>query len=368
LALRPRLFKTASALAEFYLQSFLFAASQFSLLGTKATNDKFWHPCGVIQLSTALNKRNKLSSATVESLYGSDIVKLLENAQASEIADTLIAEHGLHFKLGGWVDSAILCKRYLDSTRIRFVKDCGIERIEKSSSANGQWQAHPTNLNLSALQSDIIVMANSYKASCFPIVESLPLQTVRGQASYTDSSEASMKLRTVLCGQRSLFPAVDSKQTISASYRQEIDLARSKEDDQENLDALASDFPQFSTLKASSSGIGIRCNTPDFKPVIGMAPNFEKMIEEYAHLKRDAGKVFSNPGHYHDGLYLNLAHGSNGLATAPLAGETLASMICGEVSPLSTEVLANLSATRFLIRDLKKVYLTSVKSRDSSVQ
>ena len=354
LALRPRLFKTASALAEFYLQSFLFAASQFRLLGTEPSRDKFWHPCGVIQLSTALNKRNKLSSAAVESLYGSEIVELLEKKQASEIAGTLIAEDGLHFQLGGWVDSPGLCKRYLDSARIRFVKDCCIERIEKSSSANGQWQAHPKNLSISTFQSDIIVLANSYNASCFPIVESIPLRTVRGQASYTDSSEASIKLRTVLCGQRSLFPAVDSTQTISASYRQEIDEARSKNDDQENLNALAADFPQFSTLKVSSSGIGIRCNTPDFKPVIGMAPNFEKMIEEYAHLKLDAGKVFSNPGHYHNGLYLNLAHGSNGLATAPLAGETLASMICGEVSPISTEALANLSATRFLIRDLKK--------------
>mgnify|MGYP006089811527 CR=1 FL=1 len=354
LALRPRLFKTASALAEFYLQSFLFAASQFSLLSSKTSRDKFWNPCGVIQLSTALNKQNKLSSATVESLYGSEIVRLLEKAQASEIAGTLITEDGLHFQLGGWVDSPSLCKHYLDSTRIRFVKDCRIGSIEKSNRANGQWEAHPTNLNISALQSDIIVLANSYSARRFPIVKSLPLQTVRGQASYTDSTEESMKLRTVLCGQRSLFPAVDSKQTISASYRQEIDLARNKDDDQENLDALASDFPQFSTLKASSSGIGIRCNTPDFKPVIGMAPNFEKMVEEYADLKRDAGKVFSNPGHYHNGLYLNLAHGSNGLATAPLAGEILASMICGEVSPLSTEALSNLSATRFLIRDLKK--------------
>ncbi len=85
-----------------------------------------------------------------------------------------------------------------------------------------------------------------------------------------------------------------------------------------------------------------------------MVPNIKKMVIEYADLRRDARKEFTNPGHYHDGLYLSLAHGSNGLATAPLAGETLASLICGELSLLSTQALANLSAARFVIRDLKK--------------
>lgn len=354
LALRPRLFKTASALTEFYLQSFLFAASQFSHLAAKDSNAEFWHPSGVVQLSTALNKRSELSSSTLEVLYGSQIVKQLSKTQASEITGTLLAEDALHFQLGGWVDSPSLCKRYLNSNLIKFVNDCAIERIEKPSSGGSQWQAHPENPNMDALKSDVIVLANSYNASQFPTVESLPLQAVRGQASYVESVEASQELRTVLSGQRSLFPTHDSKQTISASYRDEIDLIRNEVDDQENLSSLASDFPQFSNLRASESGIGVRCNTPDFKPIIGMAPDIEKMEIEYADLKRDARRNFFNPGHYHDGLYLSLAHGSNGLATAPLAGETLASLICGEISPLSTQMLASLSATRFLIRDLKK--------------
>jgi len=353
LALRPRLFKTSSALAEFYLQSFLFAAAQFRDLGAKDSNDEFWFPSGVVQLSTALNKRSELSNAAIETLYGSEIVKHLNKTQASKIAGTLCAEDVLHFKLGGWVNAPRLCNRYLESGLIRFVSNCTIEHLERSASAS-QWQAHPQNPDLDILQSDIIVVANSYSASQFPIVESLPLQTVRGQASYVDGTEASHQPRTVLSGQRSLFPALDSQQTISASYRGEIDLIRNEDDDQENLSSLASDFPQFSTLKAGDYGIGVRCNTPDFKPIVGMAPNIKKMAIEYADLRRDAHKEFCNPGHYHDGLYLNLAHGSNGLATAPLAGEALASLICGELSPLSAQVLANLSAARFVIRDLKR--------------
>lgn len=354
LALRPRLFKTDSALAEFYLQSFLFAASQFKNLAAKESGDKFWYPSGVVQLSTALNKRSELASATLEILYGPEIVRQLDKTQASEIAGTILAEDALHFQLGGWVDPLSLCKSYLNSFPIRFVNDCDIEYIEKSSSRSDQWQAHPKNPDMEVLKSDVIVLANSHNASRFPVVEALPLQTVRGQASYVNTTEVSQNLRAVLSGQRSVFPTFASKQTVSASYRDEVDLIKNEDDDQENLNSLASDFPQFSTLRASDSGLGIRCNTPDFMPIIGMAPNIEKMAIEYADLRRNASREFSNPGHYHEGLYLSLAHGSNGLATAPLAGEALASLICGELNPLSTESLANLSAARFLIRDLKK--------------
>jgi tRNA 5-methylaminomethyl-2-thiouridine biosynthesis bifunctional protein len=354
LALRPRLFKTDSVLAEFYLQSFLFAASQFQNLSAKEPGDQFWHPCGVIQLASALNKRSELSGTTLENLYGPEIVRQLNKIQASETAGASVTEAALHFQLGGWVDPLRLCKRYLRSLPIKFVSECAIDQIEKLVAGSNQWQAHPKNPNMDSLKSDVIVLANSHNASQFPLVDSLPLQAVRGQASYVKSNEPSSLLRTVLSGQRSLFPVFDSTQTVSASYRDEINLIKNQDDDRENLSSLASDFPQYSTLRASDSGLGIRCNTPDFKPIIGMAPNFKEMEIEYADLRRDAHKAFSNTGHYHDGLYLNLAHGSNGLATAPLAGETLASLICGELSPLSAETLASLSATRFLIRDLKK--------------
>lgn len=354
LALRPRLFKTGSVLAEFYLQSFLFAAAQFKLLSVKDPGDQFWHPSGVVQLSTALNKRSELSSNALESLYGPEIVKRLDKIAASETAGTSLTEDALHFQLGGWTDPLGLCKRYLSSLPIKFIDECTIEHIERLSIGDNQWQAYPKNPRMDILKSDVIVLANSHSAKQFPMTETLPLQTVTGQSSYVNSTELSTQLLTVLSGQRSLFPVFHSRQTVSASYRDEIDLIKNLSDDRENLHSLASDFPQYSTLKVSESGLGVRCNTPDFKPIIGMAPNFKLMEIEYGDLRRDAHKAFSNSGHYHDGLYLNLAHGSNGLATAPLAGETLASMICGELSPLSTETLASLSATRFLIRDLKK--------------
>ncbi|WP_372765686.1 hypothetical protein, partial [Litorivivens sp.] len=51
-------------------------------------------------------------------------------------------------------------------------------------------------------------------------------------------------------------------------------------------------------------------------------------------------------------LYLNVAHGSRGLTSTPLAAEILASQICGEVPPLPRELLRALSPSRFLIRDI----------------
>lgn len=352
LALRPRLFKTGSAIAEFYLQSYLFAASQFNLLNDLP--EVFWHPCGVLQKSAALNKRNQLASAGLEILYGLEIVKSLTQSEASDYAGTSITSDALQFPLAGWVNPTILCQRYLESKNIRLVNNCHIKRIEGITSDHSKWLAHPENSRVEPIQSEVIVLANSYAASQLDITEALPLQTVRGQASYLSTSKESRKLQTVVTGSRSIFPAVDANHTVSASYRREMDFTRSELDDTENLAAMTADLPQLSALSAVSAGVGIRCNSPDFLPMVGLIPDANAMKAEYGDLRRDAHKSFSNSGHYHSGLFLSLAHGSNGLATAPMAGEVLASLICGEVSPISSDALASLNAARFLIRDLKQ--------------
>jgi tRNA 5-methylaminomethyl-2-thiouridine biosynthesis bifunctional protein len=85
-----------------------------------------------------------------------------------------------------------------------------------------------------------------------------------------------------------------------------------------------------------------------------MAPNLEKMRTAYAGLARNAKAKFTSAGEYYVGLYLNVAHGSNGLASCPLSAEFLASLISNENLPLSRDIAASINPTRFLIKDLKK--------------
>ncbi|MDO6805571.1 hypothetical protein Q4595_24165, partial [Wenyingzhuangia sp. 1_MG-2023] len=52
------------------------------------------------------------------------------------------------------------------------------------------------------------------------------------------------------------------------------------------------------------------------------------------------------------GLWLNIGHGSRGLASTPLCAELLAAQITGAALPVSTQVAAALWPGRFLLRDM----------------
>ncbi len=54
----------------------------------------------------------------------------------------------------------------------------------------------------------------------------------------------------------------------------------------------------------------------------------------YAQLSHDATLELDAPSPWLDGLYVNTAHGSRGLVTAPLSGELLAAYLDDEPAPL----------------------------------
>lgn len=356
LALRPRLFKNNSPLAQFYLQGFIHS---FTSLRALSKGKPYWHPSGVIQMATALNKKNTVSNEDYQAFYGAEIAQQLTPAKIQELTELETLEEALLFAKGGWLDPHALCASLLQHEKIQLLCNYSASSIERTSFGSNpeeqHWLVRPQSAHQATVKGSVVVLANGHEASTIAQTSTLPLQTVRGQVTQIAvSEEHTAHLNKVLCGQRSIFPAHAAVTTVSATYRHGRDKSLRNSDDHSNLASLAEEFPQLSSIEKVASSVGIRCNTPDFFPIIGMAPDLAAMESVYGDLRRDAGKQFEKTGVYHKGLYLSLAHGSNGLATAPLAGETLASMICAEPSPLSQDALAGLSATRFLIRDLKK--------------
>lgn len=350
LALRPRLFNTPSALAEYYLQSFLFSIHQFQTLNTEAK--PFWHSTGVIQLASALNKKNALAPEVIQSLYGNKIATSLTTQQASSHSGVSFKEAALWLELGGWVNPSLLCNTYIGNENIRLVTECSISNIKRTQSG---WECFSPTAD-DPIRSDIVVFANSHGALEFNFTDFLPLQGIRGQASYSQGTENSSKLRTVITGARSIFPADDDCHTISASYRRELNQQRLTEDDEANINTMATEFKEFAGLSSATcdAGVAIRCNSADFTPVVGQVPDVPAMEFLYKNLGLNANARFDSSGHYLPGLYTNLAHGSNGVATIPLASEYLASLICSELSPLNGETMAALNGVRFIIREIKK--------------
>ena len=69
-------------------------------------------------------------------------------------------------------------------------------------------------------------------------------------------------------------------------------------------------------------------------------------------MSRDATLEPDAPSPWLEGLYLNTAHGSRGLITAPLAGEVLAAYLEGEPMPLPAGVVEAVHPSRFVLRAL----------------
>jgi tRNA 5-methylaminomethyl-2-thiouridine biosynthesis bifunctional protein len=175
------------------------------------------------------------------------------------------------------------------------------------------------------------------------------------------ATPASRALRTVLCGEGYVAPARAGVHSLGATHKFrdfEIDVRTSEHD--ENVQRLGRLAPALHAalsagrLDASKlEGLaGLRCSSPDYLPIIGPVAGAAAFTQAYAALVRDATLELGAPSPWLDGLYLNTAHGSRGLITAPLSGELLAAYLEGEPLPLPMSVTEALHPSRFLLRAL----------------
>lgn len=349
LALRCRLFNSHSPAAEFYLQAYLFALRQFDLLARSGKLE--WETCGVLQLIDAMNKRVPLQRETLDRIYSEELMQFLDAADASGKAGMAVRDAAWHFPDGGAIGAASLCGRYLGHPDIQVVLDTSITALEQSAE---KWELRTENAD--AAVADAVVIANSHCAINFSQCAELPLQISRGQSTEIASSGHSESLLPIVSGARSIFPAANGRHTLSASYADSAELHVSPADTAENISRAGENFTEPDLLgnEVLSEKVALRCNTPDHAPILGMVPDAERMRSSYAELSRNAKAVINTPGHYLSNLYINVAHGSNGVASCPLGAEFLASLIMRENLPLSRDMVNGLSATRFLINDLKK--------------
>jgi tRNA 5-methylaminomethyl-2-thiouridine biosynthesis bifunctional protein len=349
MALRCRLFNAPSSEAQFFLHAYLFALRQFTQM--QQHGDLAWKPCGVLQLSNAMNKKNPLQLEKLQQLYSNQIVRYLSKAEASSEAGIALTEEAWFFPSGGAIEPASLCETYLAQGNIGCVFNA---RVTELNRIDEKWQVSIGQAQ--AINADVVVVANSHSAEQLVQCASLPLQVLRGQTSEISVNESSNKLKSVVSGGRTVFPASAGRHLLSASYANSTQLQALAADTHENSVVAATNFADADILNddAVIERVSLRCSSPDAMPLVGMAPNLEKMRTTYAELSRNARARFNSTGRYYAGLYLNVAHGSNGLASAPLSGEFLASLISNENLPLSRDMAESLNPTRFLIKDLKK--------------
>ncbi len=352
LALRPRIFQLASPQAAFFLQAF----SNAQRLWRRCADS--WHASGVLQFAQAMNKKSEQSADRLLEIYDERVAAWLSADAASEAAGIHLKEAALYFPEGGWVDTKALASEilapWLKGDTLTITNNTEINQLSRNDS--GQWEARSVDKCFTA---DYVVLCNSQAASSLLERSHLPgqlrIQNTRGQTSVVAPTKTSAGVSAVVCGPRSLFPALSGSQTIAASYsRDEVTAEAQLSAQEENLAGANTlfDTPQFTQELYSESAM--RSAGEDFLPIIGPAPDVEQIESDFARLRRNAQANPDKAISSHRGLYLNIGHGSNGLASTPLSAEFIASLACGEPSPLSRAERECLEPARFILRAMKK--------------
>jgi tRNA 5-methylaminomethyl-2-thiouridine biosynthesis bifunctional protein len=203
---------------------------------------------------------------------------------------------------------------------------------------------------------DIVVISNANDAKYFSQTKHFKTQAVRGQISLLSATDTSRKLQSIVCSDGYLSPVVNGQHCLGATFSSEkinLSLDDLNLDDQDHLTNLETlkiiSEPLHQNLQENITGgrVSLRCTTSDYFPLVGelLDTNALKMSPP-----RPTAPIDSLP--WLTGLYINIAHGSKGFTIAPLCAELLASLICNEALPVSTEIAVLLNPNRFILREM----------------
>ncbi len=342
-----------SALAAFNLASLIYAQNHYRQFW-RASAD-FGSACGVLQL--AHNATEQAVQQLLLDRFGraEELVRFVDATQASAIAGVPLPHSGLYFPNAGWLDPRAVCKALVEHPNIEPLHGVEIDQLQYQ---DHQWLA----LNAEGRElgrAPLAVIASARDAKHFDPTKNLPLKAIRGQVTYLAANSASENLRTALCAEGYLAPAHKGWHCLGASFNLKDSCPSPRiEDHQTNLNKLQQQGPAVAALfnpllpSALTGRVAFRCATRDYLPLVGPVPREEQFLIDYAPLRKDAQAQIPLAGAYWPGLYVNLGHGSRGLAYTPLSAQLLAAQIAGEPLPLSKNLARALNPARFLIRDL----------------
>ncbi|MEX2367488.1 MAG: bifunctional tRNA (5-methylaminomethyl-2-thiouridine)(34)-methyltransferase MnmD/FAD-dependent 5-carboxymethylaminomethyl-2-thiouridine(34) oxidoreductase MnmC [Pseudohongiellaceae bacterium] len=344
--------------ALFMRQAFLYARRQYTELAGANRNSIQWHASGLVQLAGTPQESERLQAIVRRRQYDARLLQLLDSKQASEIAGITLDHGGLYFPLCGWLDPASACREYLRHPGIEVNLGCQVDALVFDS---GQWHVLGSQKSGGRLlaKADAVVIAGSFEARHLDQCQHYPLLPVRGQLSRIPATDSSRKLKSILCSKGYIIPALEGTHSIGGSFTaHSINTAVLEADHRQNLDFLQDIsrdlYEQASSVSAQQGRAAVRSTTPDHLPLLGPAEDLHGNLARYADLGRDASTRFQEPGCCHPNLYLNLAHGSHGLTTTPLAAEYLACLIARQPVPLQSGVVEALHPVRYTIRNLKR--------------
>ncbi len=337
------------AQAEFNLTSLQFAQSFYSShwanIGKKT---------GVLQLAHCDSEQVLQTQLQEKFAAADELVQFVSCTKASEIAGVPLSFNAIYFPNAGWINPAKLCEQLVSHPLINVVTGIAAFNIQRTEHG---WCIN----NDRELQAPVVIIANARDAQHFEQTQHLPIKSIRGQVTYLPATIASKEIKTVICSEGYIAPASAGIHCTGATFNLKEESKELRvEDHQTNLENLREPLQELlaeweNSDKHSLDGrVAFRCTLPDYLPAVGPVADEPAMLHSFASLRKNARAFIQDTGKYLPGLYLNIGHGSRGLAYTPLCAEILAAHINNEPQPIARDLVNALNPARFLIRDLIK--------------
>ena len=277
--------------------------------------------CGLLQLNFSPNESKRITQLA-KGEWPEHLFRVIDDTEASDLTGIKMESGGLWFPSGGWVVPPVLCARLVDDPLIESRLGHQVGTLTQSDDG---WFAEGCNGEGERweIKADLVVVCCAHSALALDQFSQFPLTAVRGQVSLIPETQSSRSLRSVVCGDGYCAPALQGLHIIGASHSfndESLDVRPC--DHADNLARMAAHSPALREALGEididhlEGRASVRCSAPGAMPLVGEVQ---------------------------PGLYCSLAHGTRGLITAGLAGETIAAMACGHLSPLPESILSALA-------------------------
>jgi len=277
--------------------------------------------CGLLQLAFSDAERKRITRMG-EQKWPEHLLQIVDKTYATQLAGMEMPYGGLWFPSGGWIAPPRFCMQLANDIRISLHPGHHVGAMEKCK-AGWHVSGRDTQGKEWGKEYDAVVVCCANSAKKLSQFSDFPLTPVRGQITELPETPASQSLHSVVCGDGYCAPAVHGVHVIGATHSFEDESTELRTADHaENLSNLEAFAPSLrhalGRLSVESLGgrASVRCSAPGAMPLVGEVSS---------------------------GLYCSLAHGTRGILTAGLAGEVLASLICGQLPPLPATLLAALA-------------------------
>lgn len=308
----------------------------------------FWHADGLLQLAHDAAEA-KRQCALLQQAHLSHLFEWW-HAQNSVLKALLPSSQGLWWANGARLSPPQWIQALLQHDGITVVEQCPVLALDYQA---GKWQLTTSQQIFSA--SHVVVCAGA-KSDGFSQASWLKLRRIRGQVAYAHTAAGSQQLPCNISGKHYLTAAKDGIHTFGASFVFGDDNCEFRlSEHHQNLAGLATVLPDYAAAfaqQAPSGRASIRADSIDHLPVVGPVGDESAMRLQYAKLAQDKNHYIDTPCPYLPNLWLNTAHGTRGMVTAPLCAQSVVRRMLGEPDVLPLDLQDALHPNRLLIRQL----------------